>query len=546
MSAGPPPPPSRWWADLADECPITLEPLSTLPYPPFRLGGGGGGRDGDGDGDGDAKANASRGSAQYFDGLALASYCVSRATFANPLTREDLTWDDCVRLDDYLEEHCYASHRPRRHAHLSGGAAAAAGGGGRTTGRISVKEAYGLKSMVKVSGGAGGSAGTASTAAAAAQEEANRRRAEALRSEAAAALRGLFVYGNNRTGGGSGGASTAGATASATFANSGEMVPSAGFALHRLREGGSTCIGIGHHHNVSGDDPHHRQGYDVNGDVVLNEVEGLRIIDDDAVVAFESDEAAWREVQQAFPTIGGSTDAEAVNAFPYDDVAEHPERSALLRRAKEVAAQTKQKEAQKRKNEERGRQILIEDALKRRAEKLRLRREKVAKEAAEREAEKAENEDMARARAEIERWREEQFNMLNGMAEETRQREAEEQKKQAQLQDVDTRSSGINRDQSNDNREDQSKGPVEAVAAAGRTARKKAAKRKKERERQKVKRAAEKKEQERLAKIEEEKKRRAEAKLKCAHCCMGILDEGFEKMGHIFCTPKCARAGAAK
>lgn len=527
---------SRWWSDLTDECPITLEPLSTLPYPPFRLGGVGSSSATRTRSSGSDRANAAP-TSMYFDGLALASYCVSRATFTNPLTREELTWDDCVRLDAYLEEYCYHNHHNDYPSTDAAGGTAAAVGRTAAGGRISVKEAYGLRSMVKVSGGGGGGGIGGNTA----QEEANRRRAEALRSEAAAALRGLFVYGNDRTGSSS--SSTGGmASPSASFsdaliagpgARSGEMVPSAGFALHRLREGAS----------LGGN----RQGYDANGDIVLNEVEGLRIIDDDAAVAFGSDEAAWREVQEAFPTIDGSTDiADAVNALPRADVAEHPERSALLQRAKEVAAQTKRIETLKLRNEERGRQMLIENALKRRAEKLRLREERAAKEAADRDAKKADSDDMARARAEIEKWREEQFDMLNRMAEETRLREIQEEKKQVQLQGADRSSKVNSSDQSNAKNNDEEAARVAAEsAAAERAAKKKAAKRKKERERQKAKRAAEKKEQERLVKIDQEKKRRAEAKLKCSHCSIGILDEGFEKMGHVFCSPKCARAGTS-
>ena len=26
-----------WWGDMEVECPITLEPLASLPYPPFEL-----------------------------------------------------------------------------------------------------------------------------------------------------------------------------------------------------------------------------------------------------------------------------------------------------------------------------------------------------------------------------------------------------------------------------------------------------------------------------------------------------------------------------
>ena len=107
-------------------------------------------------------------------------------------------------------------------------------------------------------------------------------------------------------------------------------------------------------------------------------------------------------------------------------------------------------------------------ALKRRAERLRLRQELAAKQAAEREAEKAENEDMARARAEIELWREEQFDMLNQMAEVTRKRkEQEEKKRRAQLKDADlSGSSRLGTDQSNDKEKDQEAAKDNAVAEA--------------------------------------------------------------------------------
>ena len=67
LTNSPPASDERWWKSLgSEECPITLEPLATLPYPPFALKTG---------------ENTS-----YFDGLALASYIVSRGIFQNPLT----------------------------------------------------------------------------------------------------------------------------------------------------------------------------------------------------------------------------------------------------------------------------------------------------------------------------------------------------------------------------------------------------------------------------------------------------------------------------
>ncbi|KAH8075566.1 hypothetical protein JL721_1580 [Aureococcus anophagefferens] len=70
-----------------DECcdPISLEPLAELGYPPFGLW--------------------ESGRWHWFDGAVLATYLVSTATFANPLTRTALAREDCRALDDYLNDH---------------------------------------------------------------------------------------------------------------------------------------------------------------------------------------------------------------------------------------------------------------------------------------------------------------------------------------------------------------------------------------------------------------------------------------------------------
>eukprot|EP00629_Pelagomonadales_sp_RCC1024_P000378 CAMPEP_0119263544 /NCGR_PEP_ID=MMETSP1329-20130426/2912_1 /TAXON_ID=114041 /ORGANISM="Genus nov. species nov., Strain RCC1024" /LENGTH=529 /DNA_ID=CAMNT_0007263255 /DNA_START=203 /DNA_END=1789 /DNA_ORIENTATION=+ len=65
--------------------PISLEPLAELEYPPFGL--------------------QEEGQWHFFDGAVLATYLVSTATFANPLTRRPLGREACRALDDYLEEH---------------------------------------------------------------------------------------------------------------------------------------------------------------------------------------------------------------------------------------------------------------------------------------------------------------------------------------------------------------------------------------------------------------------------------------------------------
>lgn len=73
----------RWWAELQDVDPISLEPLSLLVHPPFKLVG-------------------KDGHLHYMDGFSLASYMVSANQFINPMSREPVEWEDCERLDNYL------------------------------------------------------------------------------------------------------------------------------------------------------------------------------------------------------------------------------------------------------------------------------------------------------------------------------------------------------------------------------------------------------------------------------------------------------------
>ena len=86
-----------WWKALEDSIvdPISLEPIRDLEYPPFEVvsehtktgGGPGSGR-----------------VVHYFDGQFLAHYVVSTANFINPVNRDQLDRDVCMRLDAYLRE----------------------------------------------------------------------------------------------------------------------------------------------------------------------------------------------------------------------------------------------------------------------------------------------------------------------------------------------------------------------------------------------------------------------------------------------------------
>ena len=109
-----------WWQSLDDdiECPITLEPISSLPYPPFALSNSSSNNNNSNSTSYTATAppnnnpkvsggEACCGSVTYFDGIALASYIISRGIFENPLTRQPLDMNICTKLDNHLFQYCY-------------------------------------------------------------------------------------------------------------------------------------------------------------------------------------------------------------------------------------------------------------------------------------------------------------------------------------------------------------------------------------------------------------------------------------------------------
>ena len=73
----------RWWAESRDCDPISLEPISALPYAPFRFS---------------SQTN-------LYNGVLLASFLVSSSfPWYDPLTRRVISEADAVQLDDYLAE----------------------------------------------------------------------------------------------------------------------------------------------------------------------------------------------------------------------------------------------------------------------------------------------------------------------------------------------------------------------------------------------------------------------------------------------------------
>lgn len=75
----------KWWRSLDEVDPITLEPVSELSYAPFKL-------------------NADEQISYYFDGRVLANYLISSSNFLHPVSRRELSREECQALDAYLIE----------------------------------------------------------------------------------------------------------------------------------------------------------------------------------------------------------------------------------------------------------------------------------------------------------------------------------------------------------------------------------------------------------------------------------------------------------
>ena len=95
-----PPPTTILSTETVD--PISLDPIAELEYPPFELSSTGRGIEGEGEGEGGTRTKEHT---NLFDGRVLAYYMVSTANFQDPLTRRELTREECRRLDQYLEQH---------------------------------------------------------------------------------------------------------------------------------------------------------------------------------------------------------------------------------------------------------------------------------------------------------------------------------------------------------------------------------------------------------------------------------------------------------
>jgi len=547
--------PSPWWSSIPEECPITLEPLRDLPYPPFILTAP----------QETKKPHATSSSSSfswknhqvkkiyYFDGLALATYIVSQGNFSNPLTREPLSNDDCLRLDDYLLEHIYLRHHNTNNNTLSSKARSASDNkiisSGHSHGvpraenallhpilgqnrRISVSEAFSLRDSIKVK-----TFGNS--------EEERRRRADMLRNEAAAALRGLFVFGH---GGGSPAIENIGLVQDR---GSDEGVGENSRYLQSLprSEGGFNL------QHMPDSSRHHSWGMSSTYEQL-----GLQIIDDDEAAFEAADLDAWREVQEAFPYLSCRDGcgnicnndmilAPSMACNPTSTVGNGDANHSLLESARQTAKLTDLQEKEEATRLVKQRQLHFFQAVERKRNRILER--KRAKEAAKNVLmnKKQEKEELQTAREEIERWRARQWEDWERaalkydskrMADEERRRKEDEQSTEKtaaatiNITDKSSQDSRSNEEASASERQQQQ----QQKAAA-----KKAAKRQKAKERAKEKKWLERIEQckrERELALQKEKENSA---LKCGACGDGILDCGFEKFGVKFCSAKCARNG---
>lgn len=513
MSASRNRPPSLWWESLPDdiECAITLEPINSLGHPPFLL------RkqkllvaDNDNDnGDDDFDV------IYYFDGLALASYIVSRGIFQNPLTRDPLNWDDCRRLDQYLEDYCAFDN----YSHQQPGAAAATTNNRRRVRRFQVLEAFALRESVRVRQPVaiadGGAVATQQV------DEARQRRADVLRSEATTALSGLFQYGTAASGSNPARhrRGRQPGQPQQQFAAWGpapaEPDPTFGFNLHAQDNSNDTA-----------NDNNEDDGY------------GMLVIDDDDQVRVESEQHAYQQLQEAFPHLS-TQDEDYESTKISEAVATDEERLGQIR-AK--AARDQQQEWVREQALQYARQQLEQEAHQR---KINKQQERVAARVHAEANFKTNREDLEegdRARAEIEQWRALQWDRMSELANQQQHQDREQKKKETE--ELKLQQQLI--DEVNTNEEKQQQEEMqqqEALDAEAKQKAVKAAKKKRAKERKKNQKAQERQEQEQRDKAAALRAEKAASANKCGACSSGIVGCGFEKFGHQFCSTKCARAG---
>lgn len=170
--------------------------------------------------------------------------------------------------------------------------------------------------------------------------------------------------------------------------------------------------------------------------------------------------------------------------------------------------------------------MLLQDAQKRQEERRRVRLERLARQAEEHSRQRADHQEIELARAEIEQWREAQWDTFREMSDRQQENPVPTQTQTFERAIEDSEKYGEN-EKSPDKKETDWK-----RAAA------KAAKRRRARERKKAQKSAEREmclKQKESEELDERKKHSAK---RCAACEGGILEPGFEKFGSQFCSTK--------
>jgi len=446
------------------ECPITLEPLKDLPYPPFSL----------------TSFNSS--TKHYFDGAALATFIVSQGAFTNPLTREPLKYEDCVKLDDYLDEYVFNGHDYSQSE------------------RISVREAWSLRESIKVKVTPSGDGYDEN-------RENQLRREEVLRNEASVALRGLFVFGHER---------------SRRRNQSDDNVVSQ--TLPSIAYAG----GFNLYHNPDSSLTHSwGLGSSCNQ-------EGLLIIDDDEAAHEAADIATCRRVQDEFPFLGETRTSTL--PIPCDQNNDMP--SQILATVRQTANLTIKEDKQKEEATKKARQRYFLEALERKRRRIDARR-KAKEDAAKLLSGNMEAETVKQsAREEIDRWLSQKWNEWETNALEIESTKQKTNDCLASTDDEQCEVKIITHESS-----PQKKLLTEEEKAAKAAAKKKA-KRQKARERAKEKKQIEKLEREKKERAVALQKKKESSDTKCAHCGGGVLGSGFDKFDKKYCSTKCARSGS--
>jgi hypothetical protein len=488
-----------WWrtANLG-ECPITLEFFSTLGYPPFALYH---------PGKNTTTATIDEGTnrdgiSAYFDGLALASYIVSRGVFQNPLTRIELTAEDCRRLDRYLEDHCYSSDAASTTTIFRGSRV------------ISVAEAFALRNLVSVETATIRSDGRQSNNNN--NNERDRERIQALQNTATAALAGLFVYGNDRH---------------RTSTEITSHVP-------QLRNETSVLM--------------NDWGFDLTRrveDTTAEDTHGYTVIDDSEAIAFASQRHAYETVQEAFPPLTEVSSrksrdcGEPSSASPNVSTDER-----LMERIRTLSVQDEEEQKRHARDLEKGREQLLRHALERREQRQKDRADRLARGAEHCASQKKDEAELERVRKEIEEWKDDQWEKLRLLSEHGQNNAKKERQKHNSVHSED-QNSDLHGDGDGNDRGgteavvDDGETMMSAATAEGKKKAKAVAKRKRAKERKKAKKTLEKEEAETIRLRKAKEAQRAASTLKCGACGTGILKPSlaFERFDQLFCTPKCAR-----